>query len=93
MLLESSAQASRVLDGLGAMVLEQVDEIRVVDRRDHPVEHPLDAVLHGDRLVQVLHELLLDRGHAAVLDSRQPEPADLAAGDERPPAPAVAALL
>jgi hypothetical protein len=63
----------RVLAGLHLVVLEQVDDLRVVRRGDHRVEHPLDVLLHRDRLVDVLHELVVERAHATPFHRPRPE--------------------
>ena len=49
-----------VLLRLQLVLLELPLDLRVVGGRDHPVEHPEDALLHRVGLVDVLHELGLE---------------------------------
>ena len=60
MRLESLRHQVGVTLRLRLVMLERIQDLRVVRRGDHPVEHAEDVLLHRMRLVDVLYELLLE---------------------------------
>ena len=76
---EPLSHPERVALGLDLVVLELLQDVGIVRRRDHPVEHPQHVLLHRVRLVDVLDQLLVDRAHDASLDRDQRKPPELAA--------------
>ena len=64
-------------------MLEGVEDLRIIRRGDHPVEHPQDVLLHRVRLVDVLDQLLLELSHCVQPPHR--ELTELAAEQRRPP--------
>src|SRR3954470_11829263 len=53
-------EPGRVLLGLELVVPQLGADLLVLGGRDHPVEHPQDVLLHGERLVDVLDQLVLE---------------------------------
>src|SRR5436305_1445087 len=66
---ETRLHPLRVPLRLDLVVLELPDDVRVVRRRDHPVEHPQDVLLHRMRLVDVLDQLLVHGRHRSSSDT------------------------
>jgi hypothetical protein len=60
--LEPRTHARRVPLRLDLVVLQLLQDLRVVGRGDHPVEHAKHVLLHRMRLVEVLDQLVVDRG-------------------------------
>ena len=86
----------RLLLGLLPVVLEEIQHLWIVGRRDHPVEHPQDVLLHRVGLVDVLDELFfqLVRSHlSSCLDPFQLELAELPAAKHRAAAVALFVAL
>ena len=61
--LEPFAHALRVTLGLDLVVLQLLQDRRIVRRGDHPVEHAQDVLLHRMRLVDVFDQLLFQLSH------------------------------
>ena len=68
---------------LQLVMLEGVEDLRIIRRGDHPVEHAQDVLLHRVRLVDVLDQLLLQLSHRVQPPHR--ELTELAAEQRRPP--------
>jgi hypothetical protein len=60
----ASAHLVGVALGLHAVMLELLEDLRVVGGRDHAVEHAQHVLLHRVRVVDVADELFLDGCHA-----------------------------
>src|SRR5262249_60115315 len=69
---------------LPLVVLERVEDLRVVGRRDHPVEQAEDALLYRVRFVDVLDQLRRQLIH--VVQPPQSELSDLTPEQQRMPA-------
>ena len=63
MCFEPRLHPLRVALRLHLVMLERVEDLGIVRRRDHPVEHPHDVLLHRVRLVDVLDQLLFQLAH------------------------------
>jgi hypothetical protein len=65
---EAFPHAVRMALGLDLVVLELLEDVGIVGRRDHPLEHAEHVLLHRVGLVDVLDQLLVDRAQVASSD-------------------------
>jgi hypothetical protein len=78
--LESLLQAVDVPLGVELVLPEPVLQVDVVHRVDDRVEHAEDALLHRERLLEMLDQLVFELHHNLLFHGPQDEAAVLAAG-------------